>query len=829
MALRGTSVVRREDEPLLRGRGQFVADLTADADWSGMAHACYVTSTVAHAEIAGLDVSEARSAPGVIDVVTAADMNLAPYPSPNPAFDAAIVRPMLAADRVRFVGEPIAVVVADSPAAAIDAAELIVVDYDQLPALVDPEEALDGPALFDGMAEPNVVIRLSLDGEQADFDSCEAVAEVRTVNNRIAPCPLEPRVAASRWADDGRLHHVNAGQGPHPVRAGLAKILDLDRTQMRVLSRDVGGSFGAKARPHPEEALLGWLAARTGRPVMWVPSRTDDMVGLVHGRGQIQYCRIGGTRDGRITAFQVHVVQQAGAYGNMGAALPNNGKAMLTGCYDIATLGFTSVSVLTNTTPTGPYRGAGRPEAAAAIERAVDVFAAEIGMDPAEVRRKNFLQPEVFPLTTRTGMPYDTGAYEASLDAALEAADYSALRSEQARRRADGDDKLLGIGLATYVERTAGVGRAEYGAVELMAGGRIVARTGSSPYGQGHHTSWAMLISDRTGIPMDRIDIVHGDTDEVPRGEVTGGSRSVQLAGAAMWEASGTLVDRAREVAATLLEADPADITLDTESGAFHVVGTPAVSVDWAAVAEHLALTAAVTGDRDSRSAESDGARVSGADDALGGESGTDRASGGHDDGKGESGGAHVSGGEHDREPGDTARSNAGPRLLHAEEVFDSEAPTFPFGTHVAVVEVDRHTGEVELRQLVACDDAGTILNPLLAAGQVHGGLAQGAAQALYEEFLYDTDGNPLTGNFADYPIISAAELPFFDRVVLETPTHINPLGAKGIGESGTVGATPAVQNAVIDAVAHLGIRHIDMPLTPQRVWQAITDAPVST
>ena len=270
-----------------------------------------------------------------------------------------------------------------------------------------------------------------------------------------------------------------------------------------------------------------------------------------------------------------------------------------------------------------------------------------------------------------------------------------------------------------------------------------------------------MLIADRTGVAMEDIDIVHGDTDEVPRGEVTGGSRSVQLAGAALWEASATLVDQAQTVAATLLEADPADITLDTEAGAFHVVGTPAVSVDWAAVAAHLAATNEV----------------------------------------------------------------AGPRLLHAEEVFDSEAPTFPFGTHVAVVEVDRHTGNVDLRRLVACDDAGTILNPLLAAGQVHGGLAQGAAQALYEEFVYDDAGNPLTGNFADYPIISAAELPFFDRVVLETPTHINPLGAKGIGESGTVGATPAIQNAVIDAVAHLGIRHIDMPLTPQRVWQAITDA----
>ncbi|WP_419947316.1 xanthine dehydrogenase family protein molybdopterin-binding subunit [Candidatus Poriferisodalis sp.] len=766
MSLRGTSVVRREDEPLLRGQGRFVANLAVEAEWDGVVHACYVTSTVAHAVIAGLDVSEARNAHGVVDVVTAADLDLPPYPAPSPAFDPAIVRTLLADDRVRFVGEPVAVVVAETATAAIDAAELVVVDYEPLEALVDPEAALDAPALFEGMAEPNVVLRISLDGEPADFSGCKVVAEVRTVNNRIAPCPLEPRVAASRWADDGRLHHMNAGQGPHPVRAALAKMLGLERDQMRVVSRDVGGSFGAKARPHPEETLLGWLSDRLGRPVMWVPSRSADMVGLVHGRGQIQYCRIGGTAEGRITAFEVRVVQDAGAYGNTGAALPSNIQAMLTGCYDIASLGFSSVSVLTNTTPVGPFRGAGRPEAAAAIERAVDVFAAEVGMDPIDVRRKNFLPPEAFPFHTRTGMRYDTGAYEAGMDAALEDADYAALRKEQARRRADGDDKLLGIGVATYVERTAGLGRSEYGAVELVEGGRIVGRTGSSPYGQGHHTSWAMLISDRTGVPMDRIDIVHGDTDEVPQGQITGGSRSVQLAGTSIWEASGALVDQARTVAATLLEADPADVTLDTGSGAFHVVGTPAVSVDWAAVAEHLATAS-----------------------------------------RPEPGGAH------------------GPRLLHAEETFESEAPTFPFGTHIAVVEVDRHTGEVELQRLVACDDAGVIVNPLLAEGQVHGGLAHGAAQALYEEFVYDDEGNPLTGNFADYAVFSAAEMPFFERVTHETPTHVNPLGAKGLGEAGSVGSTPAVQNAVIDALAHLGIRHLDMPLTPQRVWRAITDA----
>lgn len=769
--------MRREDEPLLRGEAQFVADVElADA-----AFVHYVTSTVAHATIASLDTTAAAAAPGVVAVFTAADLDLGNYPAASPDYDPAMARPLLATDRVRFVGEALCTIVAEDAAAARDAAELVEVDYEMLPTVVDPEAALapDAPRLFDDSREGNVVCRLEAPDLTADFDACEAEVTVRSVNNRLAPAPLETRVAAAYWGDDGRLHCINAGQGVYPVRAGIAAGLGLEPDDLHVVSRDVGGSFGAKARPHPEEMLLGWIAKRVGRPVIWVPSRSDDMVGLVHGRGQVQYLRIGGTRDGKITAYHLRVVQESGAYASMGAGLPGNARAMLTGCYEIPTLEFSSASVVTNTTPVGPYRGAGRPEAAAAIERAVDAFAVEIEMDPAEVRRRNFIAPSEFPLVTATGTPYDSGAYEASLDAALEAADYDALRATQRERRAAGDTKLLGIGIATYVERTAGIGRSEYGAVELRPGGHIVGRTGSSPYGQGHHTSWSMLISDRTGVPMSHITIVHGDTDRVPAGGVTGGSRSVQLAGAAIWEASATLVAQAREAAANLLEAATDDVELDTSSGAFSVVGTPARSVTWADVADHL----------------------------LAGHDETGHDETGHD------------------EP--EAESLGGPRLLHAEERFESEGPTFPFGTHVAVVEVDAETGEVTLVRLVACDDAGTILNPLLAGGQVHGGLAQGAAQALMEEFIYDEDGNPLTGNFADYPVISAAELPSFELVPLETPTHINPLGAKGIGESGTVGSTPAIHNAVIDALSHLGVRHLDMPLTPRRVWEAIEAADV--
>ncbi len=778
MTLRGTSLTRREDDHLLRGQGEFVSNV-APAD-TAFAH--YVTSTMAHALLTQIDTSAAKTAPGVLDVVVFSDLandpenslGSATYPLASPAFDPAMIRPLLADGRVRFVGEPIAAIVATSLTAAADAAELIEVSYEPLPAVVDPEAALEPGAvqLFDEAADGNVVCRLTSEGTQAegtaaDFSDCEVVCEVRSVNNRLAPAPLEPRVACAYWDEDGRLNHFNAGQGPHPVRGGLCAILGLEKEQVRVVSRDVGGSFGAKARPSPEEALLGWLSRRCGVPVTWIPPRSADMVGLVHGRGQVQYMKIGGRRDGRITAYSLHVVQESGAYASMGAGLPNNCLTMLSGCYDIASVSFTSASVVTNTTPIGPYRGAGRPEAAAAIERAVDAFAAAIEMDPAQVRRKNFLAPDAFPLVTPTGSPYDSGRYEAALDAVLAAASYDDLRAEQTRRLSADEDRWLGLGLSTYVERTAGLGRSEYGAVELVGGGGIVARTGSSPYGQGHHTAWAMLIADSTGVPYDDIEVIHGDTDLVPRGGVTGGSRSVQLAGASLWEASNALVKQATSIAAGMLEAAEDDVSLDTSSGKFSVVGTPAISVGWDDIAAHLA-------------------------------------------------------GQDDHAP---EQGSHGPRLLHAEEEFESEGPTFPFGAHLAVVEVDRHTGEVVLQRLVACDDAGTILNPLLAAGQVHGGLGQGAAQALLEEFVYDEDGNPISGNFADYPVISAPELPLFELVKMETPTHINPLGAKGIGEAGSVGATPAIQNAVIDALAHLGVTHLDMPLRPERVWRAIAQA----
>ncbi|MSY08672.1 MAG: molybdopterin-dependent oxidoreductase, partial [Actinobacteria bacterium] len=595
---------------------------------------------------------------------------------------------------------------------------------------------------------------------EVDFSNCEVIVESRIVNRRIAPSPLEGRVSASRWEEAGpdgirRLTHWQACQGAHPIRNQLCAFYELPPEQIRVITPDVGGGFGAKAFFYPEDLLLPWLAKRVNRPVRYTESRTESMNGLGHGRGQIQDVRIGGNRDGKITAYEMRVIQESGAYPRFGAFLPFMTGRMLTGTYHIPNASMKSRSVVTNTVPTLAYRGAGRPEAAAAIERAVDMFAAEIGMDPAEVRRRNLVSQDQFPYTNGTGTVYDSGDYPGALEKLLVVSRYDELRAEQQTRRESGANVQLGLGLAVYVEITAMSGGAELGIVEVMSGadGAVHAQviTGTTPYGQGHRTTWAMLVSDRLGIPFENITVVHGDTDLVRSGEITGGSRSVQIGGTNVWRAAGVVVDKARQIAARLLEASVEDIVL--EDGRFHVAGTPSVTRSWTDVI----ATAMAMGER-----------------------------------------------------------------LDGEGDFTQASGTFPSGAHLAVVEVDIETGKVNLREMFAVDDAGCIVNTLLAEGQVHGGLAQGIGQALYEEFIYDADGNPLTGNFADYGFPSAAEVPSFVTIHMESPSPMNDLGAKGIGESGTIGATPAVQNAVVDAVSYLGVRHIDMPCTAERVWQAV-------
>jgi carbon-monoxide dehydrogenase large subunit len=527
---------------------------------------------------------------------------------------------------------------------------------------------------------------------------------------------------------------------------------------VRIITPDVGGAFGAKFGADPEHLITCWIAKQLGRPARWSETRDENLLAMTHGRAQQHKITIGGMKDGTVLAYRLEILQDCGAYPKAGAFLPSLTILMAPGAYNIPRAEAVATCVVTNTTPVSAYRGAGRPEAAAAIDRAMDLFADAAGVDPAQVRRKNLLPKFTEPHKTAFGAVYDSGDYVTALEKALAAADYQGLLAEQARRRAAGDTLQLGIGLSSYVEITGPGGEAggpnENGTVEVHPDGTATVLTGTSPHGQGHQTVWAMLVSQELGIPIEKITVKWGDTDLVPKGGGTGGSRSLQLGGAAVQQASRELLDVARERAAAALEAAPSDLVFDVDASAFCVKGDPDVSVPLSSLAQS--------------------------------------------------------------------------ERLFVQSVFTAPGPTFPFGTHVAVVEVDTETGKVFLRRMVTVDDAGTVINPLLAEGQRHGGIAQGAAQAFLEEVVYDEDGNPLTATFADYPFLSATEVPSFELVDMETPTSYNPLGAKGIGEAGSIGATPAVQNAVVDAVSHLGVTHIDMPTSPQRVWRAIAAANAS-
>jgi carbon-monoxide dehydrogenase large subunit len=588
------------------------------------------------------------------------------------------------------------------------------------------------------------------------FDGCDVIVRQRINNQRVAPCPLEVRSAAAAWTPEGRLVHWASCQGVQTVKEILSAVYP--DSNPRVLTPDVGGGFGAKIGAYVEEIMLGGLAKALGKPMRWTETRSESMTNLGHGRAQLQDITIGGTRDGKVLAYRLTIIQDCGAYPSIGAILPAfMTRMMANGVYDIPKTECSAKSVVTNTTPIVAYRGAGRPEATAAIERAMDIFAAELGMDPVAVRRANLLPKFDETYTTPMGAAYDCGDYEAALDKVLAAAGYDQLRADQAARRAAGGPKQIGIGVSVYVEITGGAPPpSEAGRVIINADGSATVHTGTSPHGQGHATSWAMLTSEQTGIPMDRINVVHGDTDLIPVGGGTMGSRSLQQGGSAVFESAGLVVDKARKLAAKLLEASEEDVVLDKDAGAFHVAGTPSIAKAWG----ELSVAAAAEGDP-----------------------------------------------------------------LDIDHIFVAPGATFPFGAHLAVVEVDVETGKVQLVRHVACDDAGRVLNPLILEGQIHGGIGQGAAQALLEEVRYDADGNPITSNFADYGFPAASELPSFEIVHMETPSPLNPLGAKGVGESGSIGSTPAIQSAVVDALGHLGVRHVEMPTTPERVWQAIVAA----
>jgi len=750
----GTRVQRLEDPEFLTTGAVYTEDLV-DERLAGALRLTVVRSPIAHARIVAIDTTAAREAPGCVAVFTADELaDPVDQRPPLPVYPAEMGQPLLAKGVVRFVGEPVVAVLTDERYQGEDAAELVDIEYDPLPAVVDPKDAERNETLLFPELGTNVCFASRPpDTPPPDvFADCEVVVTQEIMNQRVAVAPLEVRAGAAVWGDDGRVTAWIPNQGAQGTQGALARMLGVPVEQVRIITPAVGGAFGAKFGADPEHALVVLLARKLDRPVTWVESRSENMVAMTHGRAQVQTVTIGGTRDGRVTAYRLHVLQDSGAYPKFGGLLPTLTLMMAPAVYDIEHLQTSFVSVVTNTTPVGAYRGAGRPEATAAIERAIDMFAAEIGKDPAEVRRMNLLPAFTEPIRSKGGASYDSGDYQLALDTVLEAADYATLRAEQAARRERGETTQLGIGLSVYVEITGGGDESgppkENATIEVHSDGSATILTGTSPHGQGHATVWAMLASEETGIPMERISVKWGDTDLVPEGGGTGGSRSLQQGGAAVRQASRELVDIAKAIAADKLEVSVDDLVVDHETAGLAVRGVPGSGVRFAELATE--------------------------------------------------------------------------QELKVRSVFSAPGPTYPFGAHLAVAEVDVETGKARLVKLFALDDAGTVMNPLIAEGQRHGGLAQGAAQALLEEVLFDEDGNPTTNTLASYPIVSATELPSFDLVTTETPTPYNPLGAKGIGEAGTIGSTPAVQNAVIDAVAHLGVRHIDMPTSPMRVWTAL-------
>jgi carbon-monoxide dehydrogenase large subunit len=746
----GNSVRRVEDPELLVGRGSFVDNQRLE----GIAHAVFVRSPFAHARIVSVDTDEAREAPGVLAVLTGADVADRPVP-PFATVNKACARYPLTADKARFVGDPVALVVAETRAQAVDAAELVDVDYDELPAVVDVEAALlpGAPLQFEELRS-NVALGLrDPDGSDPLADAVHVV-RVRMENQRIATSPIEGHAMLVQPHDDGLTAWVST-QHPHLAKDLLAKFTGLPAEQVRVIAPHVGGAFGGKAGIGAEHAAVTAAALQVGRPVKWTETRSEAMLSM-HGRAQVQYAELGLDQEGHIVGMHLRVIGDCGAYAGFGGSLAvGPSYLMAQGPYVVPRLRYDAVAVLTNTAPVGAFRGAGRPEAAALLERLLDLAADELGIAPEELRRRNLVQPHQFPFRTLSGAVYDAGDYDLPLREALRLADAEGVRTEQQLRRDRGDARQLGLGIATYVEIT-GFGGTEFGSVQVAADGSAVVKAGTSAHGQGHATSFAMIVADRLGIPMDRISYVQSDTAQVPSGGGTGGSRSLQMGGNAVGQAADEVREKALEVAARMLEADPGDLRL--EDGRFSVAGVPGISLDWGAVAAE----------------------------------------------------AH--------------RTDGG---LGSDTEFFQDGATFPFGAHVAVVEVDTETGHVRPLRHVAVDDCGRVLNPLIVAGQQHGGAAQGISQALWEHFVYDDDGIPLTSTFADYAIPTAADLVRLEGLVVantETPTPLNPLGAKGIGESASVGSTPAVQNAVVDALSHLGVRHVDLPCTPERVWLAVQE-----
>ena len=774
----GKPIRRKEDARLLHGQTNW----TDNIQLPGTVHMAILRSPMAHAKITKLDVSGALKQLGVVAAFGAKELGELNGGVPcvwpvtddikMPAF------PALAIDKVRQVGDCVAVVLATSVAAAVDALDAIEVSYEALPAVTDMEAALEsGSALVHDEIETNAcyVYKMPCGDYEASRAKADVVVARRFINQRLIPTFMEPRsVVAAPMGMSDEITIWSSTQIPHILRVLLALVTGIPENNLRVIAPDVGGGFGGKLQIYREEILVTNLAKKLGRPVKWTETRSENMVATHHGRDQIQDIEIAATKDGKILGLKVTLLANMGAYLQIiTPGVPLLGMFMYPAIYKMDSYDFTCTGVFTNKTPTDAYRGAGRPEATYAIERIIDELAAEIGMEPMELRKKNWITHEEFPYTTVAGLTYDTGNYEAATEKALAMFDYDGLRAEQARRRASGDPVQLGIGISTFTEmcglapsRTLGAlkyvaGGWEHCTVRALPTGKIEVVTGTSPHGQGHETAWSQIASSILGVPVEDIEVIHSDTGRSPYGMDTYGSRSLAVGGQAIKAASERLVEKARVIAAHQLECSAAD--LEFVNGSFHVKGDPSKSQALGAVAFE-AFTA------------------------------------------------------HNLPPGVEP-------TLQAEATIDPADFSYPHGTHLAALEVDTETGQVKLRKYVCVDDVGIQVNPMIVEGQVHGGVAQGIAQALFEGAEYDEDGNLLTASLADYLIPSAADLPSFDTGTTVTPSTTHPLGTKGVGEAGTIASTPAIINGIVDALRHLGVTDVAMPASPQTVWRTIQAA----
>ena len=775
----GSARLRKEDGRLITGKTNWTDNMVLP----GMLHMAFLRSPVAHGTISNLDVSAAKDRPNVVAVFTGQDFKDEQGSIPcawpvtpdmvNPG------HPSIAVDTVNHVGEAVAIVVARTRTAAVDAVEAIDVDYTNIPVVLDMEEAVkDGADLVHASTSSNTSYHFVFDAGEAgtgtDTDAAFADAEVtvsrRFVQQRLIPAFMEPRSAVVGVQGDNYTLW-SATQIPHILRVMGALTTGIPEHKLRVVAPDVGGGFGGKLQVCPEEILALLVARRLGKPVKWTETRSESLMTAHHGRDQVQFIDVAAKKDGTVTGLRVRLLADMGAYLRLiTPGVPALGAFMFPGIYKFPAYRFECDGVFTNKVPTDAYRGAGRPEATFAIERIMDELAVELDMDPMELRRKNWINAEEFPFTTVAGLQYDSGDYEQATQAALELLGYDELRAEQKQRRESGDPVQLGIGISTFTEMCGlapsrvlgslafGAGGWEQASIRMLPTGKVEVITGSTPHGQGHETAWSQIAADQLGVPFEDIEVLHGDTAVSARGLDTYGSRSLVVGGTAVVKGAEKVVAKARKIAAHLLEASEDD--LEFSGGKFSVKGTPGAGLGIQEIA--LAIFAA------------------------------------HDYPEG-------------IEPS-----------IDAEAAFDPVNFSFPHGTHLCAMEVDTDTGFVKIRKYACVDDIGNIVNPIIVEGQMHGGLAQGISQALYEEAIYDADGNLTTGTFVDYLVPSAMDLPTFHTGNTTHAATSNPLGAKGVGEAGCIASTPAVVNAALDAVRHLGVKDILMPLTPERVWRAI-------